>query len=56
MQHKVEICGVNTAKLPVLKEKGAIVAFGFDTRPDDPVSVKAIPYVDYGFFADDDKD
>ena len=42
--------------LPVLKEKGAIVAFDFATRPDDPVSVKAIPYVDYGFFADDDKD
>ena len=42
--------------LPVLKEKGATVAFDFATRPDDPVSVKAIPYVDYGFFADDDKD
>ena len=42
--------------LPVLKEKGAIVAFDFATRPDDPASVKAIPYVDYGFFADDDKD
>ena len=33
--------------LPVLKEKGATVAFDFATRPDDPVSVKAIPYVDY---------
>ena len=42
--------------LPVLKEKGATVAFDFATRPDDPVSIKAIPYVDYGFFADDDKD
>lgn len=42
--------------LPRLQEKGAEVAFDFATRPDDPVSVKAIGHVDYAFFADDDKD
>lgn len=42
--------------LPQIKDRGITVAFDFATRPYDPVSVKAVPYVDYGFFADDDKD
>lgn len=41
--------------LPALKAKDAVIAFDFATRPNDPVAEKAISYVDYVFFADDEK-
>lgn len=48
--------GMIEHELPALKEKGAIVAFDFATKPEDPVVTIAIPYVDYAFFSIDDKD
>ena len=48
--------GMCENELPALKEKGAVIAFDFATKLDDPVVGIAIPYVDYAFFAIDDKD
>ncbi|MDO4530837.1 MAG: fructoselysine 6-kinase [Bacillota bacterium] len=47
--------GMCEQELPLLKEKGATIAFDFATKLDDPVVGIAIPYVDYGFFSIDDQ-
>lgn len=47
--------GMCENELPLLKEKGATIAFDFATKPEDPVLEIAIPYVDYAFFAIDDQ-
>lgn len=47
--------GMCERELPLLKEKGATIAFDFATKPEDPVLEIAIPYVDYAFFSIDDK-
>lgn len=47
--------GMCERNLPALKEKGATIAFDFATKLDDPVVEIAIPFVDYAFFAIDDK-
>lgn len=47
--------GMCERELPLLREKGATIAFDFATKPDDPVVEIAIPYVDYAFFSDDEK-
>lgn len=47
--------GMCEHELPALKAKGATVAFDFATKLDDPVVGIAMPYVDYAFFAIDDK-
>ncbi len=48
--------GMCEHELPALKAKGAAIAFDFATKLDDPVVEIAIPYVDYAFFAIDDKE
>lgn len=48
--------GMCENELPALKAKGARVAFDFATKLDDPVVPIALPYVDYAFFAIDDKE
>lgn len=47
--------GMCEHELPLLKEKGATIAFDFATKLDDPVLEIAIPYVDYAFFSIDDQ-
>lgn len=47
--------GMCERQLPALKEKGAKIAFDFATKPEDPVVDIAIGFVDYAFFADDEK-
>ena len=47
--------GMCENELPLLKEKGATIAFDFATKLDDPVLGIAIPYVDYAFFSVDDQ-
>lgn len=47
--------GMCEKELPLLKEKGATIAFDFATKLDDPVVPIAIPYVDYAFFSIDDQ-
>ena len=47
--------GMCEHELPLLKEKGAVIAFDFATKLDDPVLEIAIPYVDYAFFSIDDR-
>ncbi|SHO44246.1 fructoselysine 6-kinase [Anaerocolumna xylanovorans] len=39
-----------------IKAKGTPIAFDFATKFEDPVVEKAVPWVDYAFFASDDKD
>ena len=39
--------------LPSLREKGIKIAFDSSDRPEDPVSLQALPYVDIFFFSDD---
>lgn len=48
--------GMCEKELPLLKEKGATIAFDFATKPEDPVVPIAIPYVDYAFFSMDDQE
>lgn len=48
--------GMCEKELPLLKEKGAVIAFDFATKPEDPVVPVAIPYVDYAFFSMDDQE
>lgn len=47
--------GMCEHELPLLKAKGATIAFDFATKLDDPVLKIAIPYVDYAFFSIDDQ-
>ncbi len=47
--------GMCEKELPLLKKKGATIAFDFATKLDDPVVPIAIPYVDYAFFSIDDQ-
>ena len=47
--------GMCEQELPLLKAKGATVAFDFATKLNDPVLEIAIPYVDYAFFSIDDQ-
>ena len=48
--------GMCERQLPALKERGAVIAFDFASKPEDPVVDIAIGSVDYAFFADDEKD
>lgn len=48
--------GMCEKELPLLKERGAAIAFDFATKLDDPVVPIAIPYVDYAFFSIDDQE
>lgn len=42
--------------LPELKQSGVPIAFDFSDQPTHPIVKKAISYVDYAFFSDDEKD
>lgn len=46
--------GMIEDSLPAIKAKGIPVAFDFATKPEDPVTAKAIGHVDYAFFANDE--
>lgn len=50
------IWGMIEGDLYRIKEKGSLVAFDFATKLSHPIVEKAIPYVDYGFFAHDEGD
>ncbi len=48
--------GMIENELPAIRAKGVPVAFDFATKPEDPVTKKAIGHVDYAFFSDDSLD
>lgn len=43
-------------QLPQIRARGIPVAFDCADRPEDPVAVKALPYVNYAFFSNDTAD